>query len=556
MQIAIAQINPAIGDFEGNIALISARAEEARSRGCELVVFPEMAICGYPPRDLLERNDFVKACFEAEKKLLSSVTGIGVLCGTITPAVGDGGGARLYNSALLFRDGVEVGRVHKRLLPVYDVFDETRYFVPGGHSAPVEFNGHRLGITVCEDMWSGTEECAALPFYSEDPVAELAGQGVDFMLNISASPFTLGKAEARICVLQQHANRLGLPFLYCNAVGGQDSLIFDGSSLAVDKRGNVACRANSFREDLVVLEVNLPEGKVSSEDIRSWPEERAEAVCSALELGLRDYTRRCGIHSVTLGLSGGIDSALTAAVACRALGPEKVLGVIMPSPYTSEESIEDAEALAENLHIKCITLPIGNIFSSYLNVLAPVFEGRPPNVAEENIQARIRGNLLMAISNKLGHMVLSTGNKSELAVGYCTLYGDMSGGYALISDLPKTLVYEVARWLNSTEEIIPARVLTKPPSAELRPGQTDQDDLPPYEVIDPILEFYLEKSYSPYEIVMRGFDRDTVLKITTMVDRNEYKRKQAPPGPKVTSKAFGIGRRYPIAHRFRSSVHV
>ena len=551
MKIAVAQINPTIGDFEGNIRLITTMADQAASMGCELAVFPEMALCGYPPRDLLERPDFIRACEEAEQQLLSRIKGTGVLCGTITPVSERRCGASLYNSALLFKDGQELARVHKRLLPVYDVFDETRYFRPGAASMPVDFMGLRLGITVCEDIWSHTGQCGNWPEYCENPVKELADNGAELIVNISASPYTMGKAETRECILAEHASNSKIPFIYCNAAGGQDSLVFDGASMAVDATGAVVSRAKAFCEDTIVIEIaGTGAGLSINGPMHQCPQCNEEEVVLALELGLRDYTSRCSITRVTLGLSGGIDSAVTAAIACRAIGRENVLGVIMPSPYTSRESIEDAEALAENLGIERVTIPIDEIFSQYLTTLEPVFAGREPDVAEENIQARIRGNILMAISNKLGHMVLTTGNKSELAVGYCTLYGDMSGGYALISDLPKTLVYRVARWLNSSGPIIPRRVITKPPSAELRPGQTDQDDLPPYDILDPILEMYLEQALSPQEIAAHGFDMATVRRITAMVDRNEYKRQQAPPGPKVTTKAFGIGRRYPIAHRF------
>lgn len=550
MKIAIAQIDPAIGDFAGNIRLISGMAHEAGALGCDMVIFPEMALCGYPPRDLLERPDFVRQCMEAENRLVADIRGIGVVCGTITPAGGNRCGASLFNSALLFRDGMELARVHKRLLPVYDVFDETRYFIPGPASEPVEFMGMRMGITICEDIWSGIPDCGNRPAYCENPVKELAASGVDIIINISASPYTMGKPQTRLCILERHAATCAVPFIYCNATGGQDGLIFDGASLAVDGSGGMICRAGAFIPDLVTVDPGEAGTAIPRGDMHPWPDSPEEAVVMALELGLRDYTARCGIGSVTLGLSGGIDSAVTAAIACSALGKENVLGVIMPSPYTSRESVEDAEALVENLGIRCVTLPVETIFKQYLSTLESVFSGLSANVAEENIQARIRGNLLMAISNKLGHMVLTTGNKSELAVGYCTLYGDMSGGYALISDLPKTLVYAVADWLNRDGQVIPARTITKPPSAELRPGQTDEDDLPPYDILDPILELYLEQALSADDIVSRGFERETVMKITAMVDRNEYKRQQAPPGPKVTTKAFGMGRRYPIAQRF------
>ncbi len=554
MKIAIAQINPTIGDFRSNARIIRERVSEARELGCGLVIFPEMAICGYPPRDLLERQDFVSECIKTEKKLISDVQGIAVLCGTITPAESCCG-ASLHNSAVLFENGQETARIHKRLLPVYDVFDETRYFIPARDSRCINFKGIRIGITICEDIWHNAGECSTLPAYAENPVQELADQGAELVINISASPYTMGKAKTRQCLLESHSSKHKLPFIYCNATGGQDSLIFDGASLAVNPPGKVAARASAFSEELVCLDVQRKNGVCTlSGPMNPWPECDEEEVVKALELGLRDYTSRCGINRVTLGLSGGIDSSLTAAIACKALGKENVLGVIMPSPYTSRESIEDAEALAQNLEIEHVTVPIGELFKQYLTTLEPVFSGLPTDVTEENIQARIRGNILMAISNKLGHMVLTTGNKSELAVGYCTLYGDMSGGYALISDLPKTLVYRVSEWLNTRGEIIPRRVIEKPPSAELRPGQTDQDDLPPYDILDAILELYLEKALPPGEIASRGFDMDTVIKITGMVDRNEYKRQQAPPGPKITSKAFGPGRRYPIAHRFRPQV--
>ncbi|HID96975.1 MAG TPA: NAD+ synthase [Thermodesulfobacteriaceae bacterium] len=544
MKVGLAQINPTIGAFDENIAMMVGCAGRAREAGCDLVVFPEFALCGYPPQDLLERKDFIENSLSASRRLVSSVSGVAMLFGCLTPARY---GKPLHNSAILCEDGRVLGEVHKRLLPSYDIFDETRYFKPGDISEPVLFRDIPLGITICEDMWSGTD-LMPLHYYSCNPVADLAGKGARVFINLSCSPFDVGKMDVRRDIVRKNAVTCQSPFLYVNSVGGQDSLIFDGGSFVMTARGEIIAHAADFEEDFIAVDLDSMKG-----DIHTVTGSREEAVVKALEMGLIDYTRRCGISRVTLGLSGGVDSSVTAVLASRALGAENVLGVIMPSPYTSGASVEDAELLAANIGIRTITLPIYDIFKVYLDVLEPVFSGRKPDVAEENIQARIRGNLLMAISNKLGHMVLSTGNKSEFAVGYCTLYGDMSGGYALISDLPKMMVYDVARYLNSLEETIPERVLTRAPSAELRPDQSDQDDLPPYEVLDPILELYLEKNFSFDQIVGRGFQPDVVSTIIKMVDRSEYKRRQAPIGPRVTAKAFGIGRRYPIAHGYRRS---
>ncbi len=545
MKIGLAQFDPLIGDFGHNVGRMGALARDARRRGCDLVVFPELAVCGYPPRDLLERQEFIEDTLGALDELVARISGITVLCGCVTRNEGPFG-KPLHNSAILFRNGKILGKVHKRLLPSYDVFDESRYFEPGPASMPLVVKGMRLGVTICEDIWNDDFQPGVRRIYGVNPVAELVQQGVDAFVTISASPFTLQKQQIRFAILDGLAKKYARPFVYVNAVGGQDALVFDGASLAVGKGGAVISQAADFREDLVVAD--LAAGTGEHHRISSSDEER---IVKALCLVLKDYTGRCGLKKVTLGLSGGIDSSVTAVLAARAMGKQNVLGVIMPSPYTSRESIEDAEVLAGNLGIDTVTLPISRIFKSYLDTLGPLFKGTEPGVAEENIQARIRGNLLMAISNKFGYMVISTGNKSELAVGYCTLYGDMSGGYALISDLPKLLVYKVARYLNSKVEIIPERVFSKPPSAELRPGQRDEDDLPPYDLLDPILELYLEENLSPDQIIAAGFGRDVVLKVVSMVERNEYKRRQAPIGPKVTSKAFGCGRRYPIAHGYR-----
>ncbi|MDL1959094.1 MAG: NAD+ synthase, partial [Deltaproteobacteria bacterium] len=437
-----------------------------------------------------------------------------------------------------------------RLLPSYDIFDETRYFEPGTGSVPVSFKGLSLGITICEDIWNDSDLFPEHN-YPVNPVAELAEKGTDVFITINSSPFDIKKAAFRYNILRHLATKYRRPFFYINAVGGQDCLIFDGSSMAVDHAGKIMAQAKDFSEDLVTCDTDTLQGEKHMVSAS-----KEETVVKALELGLKDYTIRCGFSKVVLGLSGGIDSSVTAAVAAKAIGPENVLGVIMPSPYTSEASIEDAEALARNLEIQTITIPISDIFDSYLKTLEPVFSGKDRDVTEENIQARIRGNLLMAISNKFGHLVLSTGNKSELAVGYCTLYGDLSGGFALILDLPKTMVYEVAGYLNSEGEIIPKRVLTKAPSAELRPGQKDQDDLPPYEILDLILERYLEQNTPPDRIIAEGFNQETVYRIVQMVDRSEYKRHQAPMGPRVTSRAFGYGRRYPVCHGYGKQLEI
>jgi len=545
LKVILAQIDPAIGAFDENVDVMADLSEKARTRGCDLIVFPELSITGYPPRDLLERKDFVHGALNALDRLISRVKGIGVLCGTITKNE-SGIGKGLFNSAVLFKDGQVLHVVHKRLLPSYDVFDETRYFKPGPSSEPYNFKGLELGITICEDIWNEPEFCPSCETYETDPVDDLARKGAKVFINISASPFSLDKPDTRAKIIRGLAAKYNAPFLYCNATGGQDCLVFDGGSFGVRPNGDVFAQAGDFCQDLLFVDLENLSGQM-----KAISKSSEEQVFKALVLALKDYTERCGIKKVTLGLSGGIDSSLTACLAVEAVGNQNVLGVLMPSPYTSRESLEDARQLASNLGIETVTLPIATIFESYLKTLEKVFSGLAMDVTEENIQARIRGNLLMAISNKMGYMVLSTGNKSELAVGYCTLYGDMSGGYALISDLPKTLVYNVSRFVNRGKNIIPQRVFEKPPSAELRPGQKDEDDLPPYDILDPVLELYLEKRYTPREIIEKGFPADIVKKIVRMVDSNEYKRVQAPLGPKVTAKAFCCGRRYPVAHRFR-----
>lgn len=544
MKIGLVQFDPTIGAFAENVARMQEFATQARAAGCELVVFPELAICGYPARDLLEREEFIQDNLYALDALISDVRGIAVLCGYVARNT-SGVGPPICNSAVLFEDGKVIGRVDKRLLPAYDVFDETRYFAPGDKNEPVVYRGIQLGITICEDIWSDTEFFPA-NLYLSDPVAELIERGAELFVTISASPFDLGKPSFRRRIVKHLAGKYQKVFLYLNQVGGQDSLIFDGNSFVVDATGKMVAHAVDFAEDVIVFDTEANRG-----DVRATSMSDEEALVKAIALGLRDYMARCGFEKCVLGLSGGVDSSVTATIAAKALGPEHVLGVLMPSAYTSQESIEDAKELARDLEIEVRTIPISRILDVYLKELAPFFPGKDSDVTEQNLQARIRANILMAISNKFGHLVLSTGNKSELAVGYCTLYGDLTGGYALISDVPKTMVYRVARYLNHEVALIPERVLTKAPSAELRPNQRDQDDLPPYELLDQIIVRYLEDTASPEAIVGDGFDREVVLEVIGMVDRSEYKRRQAPFGPRVTSRAFGCGRRYPVAHRYR-----
>ncbi len=564
MKIALAQINPRIGDFTYNGAKILRRVEEAKAKGCDLIIFPELALSGYPPQDLLERDAYLADHKIAFVKLVNGITGIGVLCGMITRNETNRG-KPLHNSAILFEDGEIICSVNKKLLPAYDVFDETRYFEPGRRSATVSYKGLRLGVTICEDIWNEAEVFPS-PLYQADPVSELVsavvaeGGRIDLLINISASPFHIGKSSIRHKILAGICKKFDLPLVYVNQVGGQDSLLFDGNSLAMNSAGRVVVRAAGFKEDMVLFAAEtLKENHVVPivPPTRVVPErDETAAVFEALVMGVRDYVAKCGFSRVVLGLSGGIDSALTAAIACEALEAENVLGVVMPSPFTSKESIEDAHGLAVSLGCGYESLPITGIFKAYGETLSPLFSGeRSPGVTEQNIQARIRGNLLMAISNKFGHMVLSTGNKSEMAVGYCTLYGDMSGGLAVVADVPKQLIYKLASHVNRDGEIIPARILSKAPSAELAPHQFDQDDLPPYDVLDPILAAYLEENRSINQIVRMGFDQGLVEDIVRRINRNEYKRQQAPPCLKVTTKAFGYGRRYPIVQHYQEGAY-
>ncbi len=540
MKVALAQINPTVGDFQGNAARILRFAREAHARRADLAVFTELAVMGYPPRDLVEHAGFVQSGIEALHALAAELP-LPALVGFVSRN-DSGEGKPLYNSAAFIAEGRVRSVHHKSLLPTYDVFDEDRYFEPGSRPEPLRFRDRLLGITICEDLWrlGGTRR----PRYHFDPVTALKSGGAQALINLSASPFTLGKMEVRRALLAEHARKLGVPLVYVNQVGGNDELVFDGGSMVVNARGELVAQARLFEEDLLVVNLDdLPPPLVPA------PELRAESAFRAVVLGTRDYLHKCGFKAAVLGLSGGIDSALTAVVAAEALGRENVLGVSLPSRFSSQHSRDDARILAERLGIRYMTLPIETVHQAFLNLLAEPFAGRAPDLAEENLQARIRGVILMALSNKFGMLALTTGNKSELATGYCTLYGDMCGGLAPISDLPKMLVYEIARWVNRHGEIIPQSSLDKPPSAELRPNQTDQDTLPPYDLVDRVLNAYVEEEKDIEAIVASGVDRAVVLDVVRRIEQSEYKRRQAVPGLKLTSRAFGYGRRVPVAKR-------
>ena len=543
MKIALAQFNPTVGDFAGNAARILSLAEQAKQRGADLAVFTELCLCGYPPLDLLERPTFLDRNTN-ELKALATKAPLPTLVG-YAGRVKNGTGKSVANKAALLCGGRVVFEQSKMLLPTYDVFDESRYFQPADKQVVYNFKNEKLGITICEDVWNDPNFWPTR-LYERDPVVELSKQGTSVLLNISASPYTIDKRNLRFEMLRAIAKEQRRPVVYVNQVGGDDNLIFDGASMAIAPDGRVAAQALAFREDLVLYDTVTGQGEIHAQP----PTEIAYAY-EALLTGTADYVRKCGFKKVLVGLSGGIDSAVVASIAVDALGAENVLGVSMPGPFSSAGSKSDAATLVKNLGIQFITLPITDVFEEYKRTLAPAFGDRRADVTEENIQARIRGNYLMALSNKFGSMVLSTGNKSELAVGYCTLYGDMAGGLAVISDVPKLMVYELANWINRDRELIPASTIEKPPSAELRPGQKDEDSLPPYDVLDRILKAYIEDLHSPQEIADHyGFDLKLVRDIALLVDRNEYKRKQAAPGLKITSRAFGFGRPFPIAQKF------
>lgn len=541
MKIALGQINPTVGDFQGNAAKIIEFSRRARAAGAGLILFPELSICGYPPRDLVERPSFVRQNRESAEYIAAETSGISVIAGMVTPADSDTGKA-VMNSAALLQDGKIAFVQSKMLLPTYDVFDEMRNFAPARKQELFPFCGNRMALTICEDAWND-KQFWPKRLYTVDPVESLIQSGGNFVLNISASPFWIGKREFRRDLLASIARGHKVPVALVNQVGGNDSLVFDGSSLVLNREGEVIAQGRSFEEDLIYFDSERLTGGMH-EQIAG----EEASVYSALVLGTRDYMHKCGFQKAIIGLSGGIDSALTAVIAADAVGPENVIGVGMPGPYSSQGSIDDARALAKNLGIRFELLSIDLAYEAYRQTLQQVFAGEKEDVTEENIQSRARGTLLMALSNKFGAIVLSTGNKSELGVGYCTLYGDMVGGLAAISDVPKTLVYRLSEYVNSRKLVIPMATIEKPPSAELRPDQKDSDSLPPYEVLDAVLEDYIEDMRPAEQIAKdRGFDIETVRRVIRMVDRAEYKRQQAAPGLKISPKAFGYGRRFPIA---------
>jgi NAD+ synthetase len=554
MRVALAQINPTVGDIAGNIGKSRRFIAQAREQGADLCVFSELSIIGYPPKDLLLKPRFIEDNLRGLSSLAESAVGIDVIAG-YAERNANAIGRPLHNAVALLRDGRIASRHFKTLLPTYDVFDESRYFEPGAQKNELvlvkENRGaktHRVGVSICEDLWND-ERLIPRRLYHENPIADLDAAGAEVLINSSASPFVEGKHAFRLELFAAQARRFGKPLVYVNQVGGDDELIFDGNSVVFDATGRVIAQAKDFEEDLLIVDLDSSAGAP-----RHTPSTGIESIHKALVLGVRDYAAKCGFTSAVVGLSGGIDSALTAAIAATALGNAKVVGVAMPSRYSSLHSLADAELLARNLGIAYHVVPIAAVHEAYEKTLASAFAGLAADATEENVQARVRGALLMAFSNKFNHLLLTTGNKSELAVGYCTLYGDMCGGLAVISDLPKTAVWEMARWINQTagRELIPQSSIEKVPSAELRPNQTDQDSLPPYPVLDAILQQYVEEEKSADLIIAGGLDEVTVRRVIQLIDRSEYKRRQAAPGLKVTSRAFGFGRRMPIAQRYRA----
>ncbi|WP_404785814.1 NAD+ synthase [Altericista sp. CCNU0014] len=569
MKIAIAQLNPIVGDLKGNAAQILAVAERAAAAEARLLLTPELSLCGYPPRDLLLNPGFIGAMEEVLLDLAQTLPpqlAVLVGIGARNPTAEVTGNKPLFNSVVWLEAGRIKTQFHKQLLPTYDVFDEDRYFAPGQSDNVMVLDGVRIGISVCEDLWN-EESFWGKRIYRVNPISQLAGQSVDFIVNLSASPFCVGKQTLRESMLNHTAQQYDCPIVYVNQVGGNDDLIFDGRSLVVNHQGDILARGQAFATDLVWVDYDSDGHQIKSGHLPAHPAEATAEIWCALVLGVRDYARKCGFKQVVLGLSGGIDSALVAAIAAEALGAENVLGVLMPSPYSSDHSITDALALAANLGVETQTIPIAPLMEGFAQSLAPLFVGTESGLAEENIQARIRGNLLMAIANKFGRLLISTGNKSEVAVGYCTLYGDMSGGLAAIADVPKTTVYKLCEWLNSPAarawvkqltpnakgEIVPAHIITKPPSAELKPGQLDRDSLPPYDVLDDILYRYIDEHQSQADIVAGGRDAAIVSRVLSMVKRAEFKRQQAAPGLKITDRAFGTGWRMPIASQWEMS---
>ena len=543
MRIALAQLNTTVGDIAGNEGLVLEAYRRGVEAQVELVLTPELSLTGYPPRDLLLRESFIRANQAALERLAAAVGEVGLIVGF----VGENPvrpGRPLTNAAALLHRGRVVAIRTKTLLPTYDVFDEDRYFEPASENGVIHWEGRRLGLTICEDIWNDAE-FGVQRRYRPDPAAALVASGAQILINLSASPWQLGKEQRRSALLRSLARRHQVPVVYCNLVGGNDELVFDGRSLAFNSAGGCLGEAAHFSSDFLVVDTE------AAGDRPLAPLADEALLHDALVLGMRDYVGKCGFRSVVLGLSGGIDSALVAALAVDALGAENVRGLALPTQFSSAGSIDDARSLAENLGIRFDVVPIQGSFEALKRQMEPLFEGRPEDTAEENLQARLRGVTLMAMSNKFGSLLLTTGNKSELAVGYCTLYGDMCGGLAVISDLPKTWVYRVSRWMNRDREIIPSSSITKAPSAELRPNQTDQDSLPPYEVLDAILEAYVVEDRPAAEIIATGFSEADVRRVVRLIDLSEYKRRQAAPGLKVTSRAFGVGRRQPVAQRWR-----
>ncbi|PYK29750.1 MAG: NAD+ synthase [Verrucomicrobia bacterium] len=540
MKIGFVQINPTVGDLRGNFERILNAYKRLSAAGADLVITPELAITGYPPQDLVFKSRFVPETLEIVDQLYKRVGNAALLVGFVDR--NEGRGRPFHNAAAFLVRDQPIRKAHKSLLPTYDVFDEDRYFQPADRVEPFEFNGTKIGVMICEDIW--TEHYLPRPLYDCEPTRRLVEQGAELILNLSASPFTLRKPSIRHEMVATLARTHKRPIFYCNAVGGNDQLVFDGNSIAVNAKGQLIAQLPAFREHEQIVDSN------AAESIEFHEQAAPEELFHALSLGVKDYLRKCGFKSAVLGLSGGIDSAVVAAIAADALGPENVVGVSMPSQYSSRGSVDDSKTLADSLGIKLLHLPIAETFAVFKSQFKEIFAGLPENETEENMQPRLRAMTLMALSNKFGHLVLSTGNKSELSVGYCTIYGDMAGGLAVISDVPKTMIYELARWMNRDREVVPRSTIEKPPSAELKPDQKDQDTLPPYDILDEILRLYVEENLSARDIIGRGFDEKTVRWVQRRVDLNEYKREQAAPGLKVTSRAFGLGRRMPIAQKY------
>ncbi len=543
MKIAAAQVNPTVGDVAGNVDKILGYVARGKELGAQLVVFPELSLTGYPPRDLLERPSFIDRNIAALGDLAQKSKDVSILVGFVEKNL-SAEGKPLYNAAALLEGGEIAYVSFKSLLPTYDVFDEARYFEPAAGSAPLKIGGQKVALTICEDIW--TDAMCGPRKYAKDPLGEMAKKKFQLIINMSASPWSIGRDALRAELMKAQAKQYNVPVICVNQVGGNDELVFDGNSIAVDPQGNVLAQAKPFEEDIILIDLDYGAGDQHGQKLSD-----AEAVYRALVLGTRDYAHKCGFKKAVVGISGGVDSALVAAIAAEALGPDKVLGVMLPSMYTSEASKQDAAALARALGIEHKSISIQPMFDAFMNEFEKLFVGLPADATEQNIQSRIRGSVLMAISNKMGHLLLSTGNKSELATGYCTLYGDMAGGLDVLADVPKTLVVQIAREVaNKDRELIPQNTLQRPPSAELRHNQRDSDDLPEYSVLDPILKAYIEDGKSPEEIVEAGQPKEVVDRVVLLVEKSEFKRRQTPAGLRVTSKAFGVGRRFPIARKF------